>query len=146
MTSAQARELKLRMTEIRRRWKSIAKFSFGRLRLRAERRSARFVRALRRQTGVLPWCHSAERPVGSPFPKGADKMKVEMTTMPGDFVEGRLERIISKHDGGEAHVVLEMSIPGGETAARLSLNTMDLAMLVRLAGSSAAQKAHDYLI
>ena len=70
-------------------------------------------------------------------------MKVEMTMVPGTFVEGKLDRIISEQYGDEAHVVLEMSIMGGGTAARVTLSPMDLARLVRLSGTAAAERVRD---
>jgi hypothetical protein len=76
-------------------------------------------------------------------PHGADEMKVEMTMVPGTFVEGKLDRIISEQYGDEAHVVLEMSIMGGGTAARVTLSPMDLARLVRLGGTAAAERVRD---
>ena len=70
-------------------------------------------------------------------------MKVEMTIGPGTFVEGRLDRIISEHYRDEPHIVLEMSIMGAGTAARVTLNPMDLARLVRLGGTAAAERVRN---
>ena len=76
-------------------------------------------------------------------PYGADEMKVEMTMVPGTFVEGKLDRIISERYGDEAHVVLEVSVPGGGSAARITLSPIDLARLVRLGGTAAAERVRD---
>ena len=76
-------------------------------------------------------------------PHGADEMKVEMTMVPGTFVEGKLDRIISEHYGDEAHVVLEVSVLGGGSAARITLSPIDLARLVRLGGTAAAERVRE---
>jgi hypothetical protein len=70
-------------------------------------------------------------------------MRVAITTPPGIFVDGSLDRVIAEQDGAAAHIVIEMSITGGGSSAHVTVDESDLFTIVRLAKASAVEKIRD---
>ncbi len=53
-------------------------------------------------------------------------MKVEITTPPGIFAEGSLERILSQHGAPYPHIVIEMKVTGSNYPVHVTLDVLDL--------------------
>jgi hypothetical protein len=71
------------------------------------------------------------------------KMKVEITTPPGIFAEGSLERILSQQGAPYPHMVIEMKVTGSSYPVRVTLDIADLSTIVRLAKVSGIRQIQD---
>jgi hypothetical protein len=72
-------------------------------------------------------------------------MKVEITTPPGIFAEGSLDRILSQHGAPYPHIVIEMKVTGSNHQVKVTLDSVDLSTIARLVGSSTIQQIRDAL-
>jgi hypothetical protein len=70
-------------------------------------------------------------------------MRVEITTSPGIFLDGSLKSIVSEQDAPYPHIVIEVSVTGGGSPAKVTLDEIDLATIMRLARGSAVQRIRD---
>jgi hypothetical protein len=70
-------------------------------------------------------------------------MRVEITTPPGIFAEGPLERLLSEQGVPYPHIVIEMKVTGASNPVKVTLDSLDLSTIVGLARGSTAQKIQD---
>jgi hypothetical protein len=70
-------------------------------------------------------------------------MKVEITTPPGIFAEGSLERILSQGGPPYPHIVIEMKVSGSNDPVHVTLDSHDLVTIVRLANGSNITQIQD---
>jgi hypothetical protein len=70
-------------------------------------------------------------------------MKVEITTPPGIFAEGSLEGILSQHGAPYPHIVIEMKLTGSNHPIKVTLDTIDLSTIARLARESTIKQIQD---
>lgn len=70
-------------------------------------------------------------------------MKVEITTPPGTFAEGTLERILSQYGAPYPHIVIEMKVTGSNHPVKVTLDYLDLSTIARLARGSTIQQIQD---
>ena len=70
-------------------------------------------------------------------------MRVEITTSPGIFLDGSLKGIVSEQNASYPHIVIEVSVTGGGSPAKVTLDEIDLATIMKLARASTVQKIRD---
>jgi hypothetical protein len=74
---------------------------------------------------------------------GATEMRVEITTSPGIFLDGSLQGIVSEQNASYPHIVIEVSVTGGGSPAKVTLDEIDLATIMRLARGSTVRRIRD---
>ena len=80
--------------------------------------------------------------LGETYSHGADEMRVRITTTPGIFAEGTLKGVVSEQGEPHPHLVVEMNI-GASDPVEVTLDTLDLFTIVRLAKASRVQEIRD---
>lgn len=70
-------------------------------------------------------------------------MRVWITNPPGLMAQGTLKEVIMEQGAPDPHMVIEMAVAGSNHPVEVTLNTLDLATIVRLARKSKDQKLRD---